>query len=340
MTKSNHLVPVTGAPVPVGDVFVVDEEQALRVHQRLCDLELSIRGAHFEVAELLWQVNRDKLYRKVGRGYETLAEYVSDEFGMSERRGRYFVEIWEYYGVRWRECPEMLAGVRQLGWSVAKELIGVVTPANYREWYAKAEVVGVVTIRAAKRAALKERVDRGELGALPGRVLDVAGAAPDAAPQEMVSADSCNPAVADAKVVKSPEVRRRKPKMAEVSDILMTPLEVPVESAVVAEMKRSEDWTTKVLRFHKDSLVTVDKAIEIAKEQSNGRIKDSAFALDMICLSYLAGVAADDVEMQREDLLRSVERLTGLTVVAVDAREGAIVYGADSAERLASKASG
>lgn len=333
--KTNHLVPVTGSPVPVDEIFKVDEEQALRVHQRLCALEMSIRSAHFEVAELLWQVNRDRLYRKIGRGYDTLAEYVSDEFGMSERRGRYFVEIWEYYGVRWRECPEMLAGVRQLGWSVAKELVGVVTPANYREWYEKAEAVGVVTIRAAKRAALKERVDRGDLASLPGRVLDE----PVGGPQEMVSADGCNPAVADAPVAKASTVRRRKPKMAEVSDILPTPLEVPKESAVVAEMKKSEEWTTKVLRFHKDSLVTVDKAIEVAKDQSGGRIKDSAFALDMICLSYLASVAADDVDLQREDLLRAVERLTGLTVIAVDEREGAIVYGAESADRLGGKES-
>ena len=319
LTEQNesNLVPLDGDD----DVTVSSplEERAATIHQRLLEIEVSIRSSQFDVAELLHEIRRDELYKKIGPGYQTFFEYVNDEFGMGDRRAQYLVKLWEYFGVRWRECPDMLAEARRVGWTSSKELIGVVTPENFGTWFKLADEGGVRKLKLAKRAAIK---DAQQLPANPSK---------EAAAEQKPMFGASEPPKPP------PPSPEKKPKMETLHERLASPLEVPDDDRMKKELKKNDEWVTRSYRFHKDMLESVDAAVDVARRQSDGRAKDSAFCLDMICVAFLASAAAADVSLQRDDLLRGVQRITGVTLIAVDEDAGEIVFGQDAAERLSGK---
>ena len=309
--ESTNLVALTGEDGVL--VLRSDERRAAEVHRRLLDIEVSIRSAQFDVAELLWEIHRYHLYRKIAGGYPTFHEYVEDQFGMGERRAQYLVELWEYFGVRWRECPDMLAEARRVGWAAAKELVGIVTPQNFRDWFRIAEEGGVRNLKAAKRAALD----------------DLAAKNRKQLPEKIPDRDTNPPESADPK-------KSSMSKHAVQELLTSAPLAVPDEEMMKKVLEKNDEWVTRVYRFHRDMLESVDAAVEVCRRQSEGRAKDASFCLDMICVSFLASAASAYVCLQRDELLRGVERITGLTLVAVDEKTKEIVYGQDAAERMSS----
>jgi hypothetical protein len=77
----------------------------------------------------------NKLYDKWG--YADWQTFVEDKLGFSKRKAQYLMAIWHYFAVEIND-EETIRKISQLGWSKAKELLGVVTSKNVDDWVKKA----------------------------------------------------------------------------------------------------------------------------------------------------------------------------------------------------------
>ncbi len=119
---------VVGEAVPVESMDV--DPSGMR--QQVLDARRRTEESYWEFSVLLHEVYQDSMY--VAWGYQSWVEYVESELDIQKRKAQYLVAIQEWFG---KMKPGVQKWVRELGWTKAKELVGVVTNDNATEWKAK-----------------------------------------------------------------------------------------------------------------------------------------------------------------------------------------------------------
>ncbi len=147
-----------------GEAVVVsaDEATARKLHERALDCRHRIDEATFELAEVLYVIYDKAHY--VALGYKTWREYVEKELDFALRKAQYMVQMWEWYGIKLADHPEVRQKVETLGWTKSKELIGIVDQSNVDDWVEKAKTMSAVQLVEVARDALKA-IENGDDGA-------------------------------------------------------------------------------------------------------------------------------------------------------------------------------
>jgi hypothetical protein len=334
--QPTNLVPIKGgAPV---EVLTADETYANAVHLRIMELLRQYEETYFELADT----------------YPSFERYVEDAVGIDFRKAKYLVSIWWWFGVEQRADPKLLMGAQEIGWSKAKELVGVVDPKNADEWFEIAKTKKRDYLVKAAKAALKkagrkrrrtapESVFQGEFDFPEGEkplppppdVVDEQGDEapgpedPDETPAPMKTAEAKPPKgmrVADPSP--PPGYDSGDGKGTRAQENLVMPMEgvappEDVDGAVDAEKAESDKWTRIYFDVHDDFHKTIEVALANAKK--TGETEHKGYALSLVCLHYLS-FYSKKWSVEIGEWLRRIERVTGLTLVAVDERTDEIIY--------------
>jgi hypothetical protein len=246
--------------------------------------------------------------------------------------------------------------------SKAKELVSVVDQGNAERWFELARSLNLGDLSKAANAALKKagkkrgrsappEVFQGEFDFedwTPGVPAPKLSEVVDEQGNEVQGEEQEPQETPEAMTVSEPE----PPKGMRVADLeppggvssegedgKQRPLGLEgvsppddVEAAIQSEKANSAAWSRMSFDVHEDFKEIVTMAIDNAK--ATGETTHDGYALSLICLHYLSFYSKmRSVEIG--EWLRRIERVTGLTIVALDERTDEILYGVDTLKRLA-----
>jgi len=357
--ESTNLVPIKGGD-PV-EVLTADETYANSVHLRIMALLKQYEETYFELARSLFEVSARKLYRSMDSKYPSFEKYVEEAVGIDFRKAKYLVSIWWWFGIEQRADPALLRGAQEIGWSRAKELVGVVDKKNAEVWFEIARTKKRDFLVQAAKAALKkagrkrrrtapESVFQGEFefaeesqNLQPPTVVDEEGAQD----QETTMLPDETPAGMKTLSPEPPKGMRMDgpspPSGIDTSDGSGTkastetlPLEgvAPPEDvvgAVADEKSESDKWTRVYFDLHEDFKKTVEVALSNAKRI--GETEHAGYALSLVCLHYLS-FYSEKWSVEIGEWLHRIEAVTGFTIFAMNERTDEIIYGQDLLDRI------
>jgi len=150
--------------VPTGeeaasDAATVDGEdtgQHAEIREKVKVLRAQAEETYWELSAALNEVYQGSLYQ--AWGFDKWADYVEKELDFTTRKSQYLIGIQEWFG---KMPPNVQKWVRELGWSKAKELVGVVTAENAAEWKKKIEGKSVREIIEMIKGAKRDGEDGG-----------------------------------------------------------------------------------------------------------------------------------------------------------------------------------
>lgn len=328
---ASNVVPIRGgAPV---EVLGADETYANSVHITIQSLLRRYEETYFALAQKLYEVKEKKLYRVLDKKYETFKDYV-ESLGIEYRKSKYLVRLWWWYGIEQNADPKLLAGAHEIGWSKAKELVEVVDGRNAARWFKLAKEMNAIDLaqaaRVAKRAAEEKAEARAKAKAKEEEKNKREGKPstkePDEHPEAMKVLDPKMPKIA----------QPFESDGGQLGDDLTEGIEIPdgIEDAIVAKHEEKKQWVKLDYSVHKDVYKTVQDAIMLAGELAESEHKGNI--LSLICLHYVSFYDAQKSVVIGE-WLAQLERLTGLSMVAIDRRTDEIIYGSDLIDELAQK---
>lgn len=126
----------------VGELLPAAEFTNLR--QEVMDAKNESEAAYWRLAGALFIVWNESAYHEWG--YSNFNEYVDSELDMQRRKAQYLVAIAGWFG---EQSESVQAWVKNLGWTKARELVGVVDDSNEREWKDLAEGSSLRELSAA-----------------------------------------------------------------------------------------------------------------------------------------------------------------------------------------------
>jgi len=131
------------------------------IRKSVIELKETIDKSRWRLAEVLFAIHDQTIFQRWG--YNNFDQYVSTEVKMTERTAQYLVSMYGWFvhdmGPKLSEedRKEMIDGVRELGWTKARSLIGVTTPENVQEWIEKAKKLSSTELQNAVKKALVEK---------------------------------------------------------------------------------------------------------------------------------------------------------------------------------------
>lgn len=331
---ASNVVPIRGG-LPV-EVLGADETYANSVHIQIMDLMKRYEETYFALAQKLYEVKEKKLYRMLDGKYPTFQEYVEKAIGIDYRKSKYLTRIWWWYGIEQNANPKLLEGAQEIGWTKAKELVEVIDGRNAGRWFRLAKEMNANDLgraaRVAKKAAeekakqkAKQKSKEEERKRREGRSTEEA----DEHPEAMKVLDPTPPKLAQPVEPEAPPEVQTANESEETEGI-----DPPddIEDQIEASRKASEDWKRYHFDVHRDSWQTCDDAFRYAGDLAESEHRGHIFSL--ICLHYNS-FYDEQKSVVIGEWLAQLERLTGLSIVAIDRRTDEIVYGSELIEELA-----
>lgn len=104
-----------------------DKGRASTVRKEINNIRKDMERNYLVLAELLAEVNDREYY--LDYGFKTFAEYAEVELETKYRKAMYFVDIWK----RTKELKINKTKLQQIGWTKAKEIVGVMDEENAEE---------------------------------------------------------------------------------------------------------------------------------------------------------------------------------------------------------------
>lgn len=114
----------------------------------------NVEGAYWRLATALFNVWNENAYEDWG--YTSFPDYVDNELSMQRRKAQYLVAIAGWFG---DQSESVQAWVKELGWTKARELVGVVDESNAEEWRDVAESSSLRELTTAVKEAKSESVE-------------------------------------------------------------------------------------------------------------------------------------------------------------------------------------
>ena len=133
-TVETEDVRVKGASISFGLIKKVEDTTKLGaedIFNKLVFLKDSIDESYFEMGGLLHKIRNDHFY--LDYGYKDFTSFVEEGIQYNMRKVQYLMRVYQYFGIQLRD-EEIIRKIAPLGWSKAKELVGVIDPSNADEW--------------------------------------------------------------------------------------------------------------------------------------------------------------------------------------------------------------
>ena len=109
---------------------VSEQEQEFgEIRDRVKDLRRAADKSYWDLSVALHDVYAQSYYQSWG--FESFQDWVESDLDFQYRRARYLVSIQDWFG---KMKPSVQAWVSELGWTKAKELVGIVTDDNAASW--------------------------------------------------------------------------------------------------------------------------------------------------------------------------------------------------------------
>lgn len=106
-----------------------------------------------EIAKLLFAVYQRSLFTRWG--FKNFQEYVESDLGFKYRKANYLVNIWSWYTENVHREDVIDAIWNEIGWTKAKELVGVITDENADHWLQRARELSAVQLAEEARKYLQ-----------------------------------------------------------------------------------------------------------------------------------------------------------------------------------------
>lgn len=317
--NTTDLAAVHGGPQEV-EVLTVDEQLAVDVHHEILELKKTYERTYFRMAELLYRVSTEKLYKRIGPGYKSFEKYVEKELDYSFRRAKYLASIWWWFGVEMAGHPKLLDGAHEVGWTKAKELVRVVDLKNADEWFRLAKEKNTRDLGKLARAALKAKGKK-RSRALP----DDAPPIPTKPPKVPEGGDAMGDVPMEGGQAVAPDPYAEHIKSSGV--------EPPTAEQVKTMVEEDQEagWQRIWFDVTQEHLTTIRGALTAAKTLAESEHR--GHLMHLICLHF-ESFHTSKKSVNIGEWLAQFERLSGLKLVAVDEKAGEIVYGHDTVNAL------
>lgn len=310
MSAGGNLVSLDGTGVKA-EVLDVDEQLAHDVHSDIMKLLQETSQTYFAIAERLYKIRAEHLYRKIGPGYSTFEDYVGKELDFQRRKANYMTQIWRWYGIENGAHPKLISAAHEIGWTKARELVEVMDITNVDKWVEIAKSMDsnelAVAARAAMRSAGRERRRHksDEPLPLPSEALQV---------QDDVGGNGSGVMSADDRPRGARGVE--PPSLEQIEDL----------------RKSDEEWQRITFHVTKDHMPIIEQAMDIASHEGDSSHKGNL--LQLICTHFVSFYARNQ-DVMLPELLGQIERLMGISIVAVDSKKKQFVYGNEFVAKLA-----
>jgi len=148
----------------VADGIEIDgqEYKDIDVRRMILDQIQRTDKALREIAKLLFTVYQRSLFTRWG--FKNFQEYVESDLGFKYRKANYLVNIWSWYTENVHREDVMDAVWNEIGWSKAKELVGVITDENADHWLSRARDLNAVQLAEEARKYLQLQKGDGDGG--------------------------------------------------------------------------------------------------------------------------------------------------------------------------------
>jgi hypothetical protein len=325
----SNLVPLDGTGAKA-EVLTVDEQRALDIHHEILDLKKQYQQTYFKLAERLYAVSTEALYKKIGPGYSTFESYVETELDFSFRKAKYLAQIWWWYGVENAAHPKLMSIAHEIGWTKARELVQVIDLKNADEWHDLAKSLPKNDLARAARAAMKAA----------GRNRRSRNVIPDPEPEPPKSSFEKDRGGSQDAMGDVPEDGATDDTSKDPYADLVRPTAkgvappTPKQLDDIRQDDKEAGWTRIHLDVTEGHLEVIEAALDMAKEQADSEHK--GHLMHLICLHFASFYAKEKTVVLGE-WLAQIERLTGKTLVAIDRKEGRIVYGEEFVDEMMPK---
>jgi len=146
---------MTDTDLAVTDTIEIDgmkwKDQDIR--RMILDGRKRIDEQFREVAKLMFVVYQRSLFTRWG--FKNFEEYVNADLGFSYRKANYLVKIWDWYTNNVSRDDVLDAIWNEIGWTKAKEMVGIINDENADEWLRKAREMNAIQLAESCRAYLK-----------------------------------------------------------------------------------------------------------------------------------------------------------------------------------------
>lgn len=344
--KGDKLTVMTGSAIAPPRPPSAKVVEATRVRERIAELRDRMTDDYFEIGRLLYHAQREGIYRlwegPDGKAYETFSEYVEHEVAFKYRKAKYLMSIWWWFGEKLND-PEVFAQVKQVGWTKAAALVGVVDGKNVDMWMQKASDLGVKELESEARVALEKA----------GRQRPKIEVQTKVGKGHIEGPNLFSPA---AQVVDTPGKLESITEPSAVDTVIKRGLSGdPMTSAMShpAPMSGSPEHVRQgvdplsdgEVRLHRtiwrvmmdgEQQANVEKAIDMASKVAGVEADGKGFLLDLIATHFLSlynmtapphGRSLSDTF--RGDVLKAVERSFGIDIVALERGTFKPVFGGE-----------
>ena len=323
------LVGVSGEAVADADVqaTVVDMRDADQVRVRVRTLRDLMSQSYFEMGRLLHRISKDGLYLKWrkpdGTQYDNFQQYVETEVEFKWRKAKHLMSIWWWFGetVRDHEVQEM---VREIGWTKAAVLVGVMDAKNADKWLERARTLSIKELDSEARMALS-RAGKSRPSRPNGKATHEAEEETEELPLETDGA---------ARSARAPV--EDQPAAEEVVEVEEEQRGVDPLTDEEAREYRTR-WT---VMLDNDQRHNVEHAIDCAVEIAELPPDSKGVCLDYVATGFLAlhagagGSKKDQPINVRNDILKGVQRALGVDLVAFEAGTSHAIFGEETINRL------
>ena len=317
--NTTDLAALHGGPVEV-EVLTVDEQVAIDVHHEILELKKTYERTYFRMAELLYRVSTEKLYRRIGPGYKSFEDYSEQELEFSFRKAKYLASIWWWFGIEMAGHPKLLSEAHSIGWSKAKELVRVVDLKNADQWFGLAREKNTGDLGKLARAALAAK------GKKRSRTMpDDAPPTPSRPPKVPQGGDAMGDVPMEGGQVVAPDPYAEHIKAAGVEPPTLDQVKDMVSN------DKETGWAKLIFDTTAEHRGTIEDAIKAAGEL--GESSHRGHLLSLICLHFVS-FNTSSKSVNTGEWMAQIERLTGLKLVAVDEKLGRIVYGEETVNAL------
>jgi hypothetical protein len=359
---SSNLTVMTGSAIAPPRPPNAKMMQADRVRERIIELRDRMTDDYFEMGRLLFYAQKQGIYRlwngPDGNPYETFSDYVEHEVSFKYRKAKYLMSIWWWFGEQLQE--EVFDKIRDIGWTKAAALVGVVDEKNADAWVAKASEMKVKELESEVRHALEKA----------GRkrpTIDVttsSGKGHVKAPEIPAGKEKSPTPPASSKI---DEIAEGADTNAISSDSIRKNLDgspvtagfshpAPMSGAPESVRQGVDPLTDGEVRLHRslwrcmmdgEQQANVEKAIDMASKVAGVESDGKGYLLDLIATHFLAMFNLTSPyneegkkEAFRHEVLKAVENSFRIDIVALERGTMNVVHGAEVLEKAEKEGEG
>lgn len=157
-----------GKDLAVADTIEIDGKKMKdgAIRQMIIDGRKNIDEQFRNVAKLLFVVYERSLFMRWG--FKNFEEYTNADLGFSYRKANYLIKIWDWYTNHVSRQDVMDAVWQEIGWTKAKEMVGIINDENADEWLEKARSMNAIELAETCRKYLKALQAGGDDGGSTG----------------------------------------------------------------------------------------------------------------------------------------------------------------------------